>query len=81
MSSCCPSVCVCVLTEAFCELLIAVDFQLKSRPVRAPWRNAPLIRFLISALCILFACLYRMLPHLFFLHLFPTYLSLTNLFL
>jgi len=33
-----------------------------SSPVRALGRNAPLIRFFISALYILFACLYRMLP-------------------
>jgi len=44
-------------------------------PVRAPGRNAPLIRFLILVLCILFACLYCMLPsHLSFSPLFP-YLS------
>jgi len=42
--------------------------------VRAPGRNAPLIRFLISALYILFACLYRLLPHLSFFFTFP-YLS------
>ena len=43
---------------------------------RAPRRNAPLIPLLISALFILFACLYRMLPHLSFSFTFP-YLSLT----
>jgi len=44
-------------------------------PVRAPGRNAPLVRLSISALYILFACLYRMLPHLsLFTSLFP-YLS------
>ena len=43
-------------------------------PVRAPGRNAPLIRFLISAVYVLFACLYRVLSHLsFFLHFFFTY--------
>jgi len=43
--------------------------------MRAPRRNAPLIRFLISALYILFACLYRMLLRLsFILHFFFTYL-------
>ena len=31
-------------------------------PVRTPGHNAPLIRFLILALYVLFACLYRMLP-------------------
>ena len=31
-------------------------------PVRALRRNAPLIRFLISALCIFFACLYYVIP-------------------
>jgi len=36
------------------------------RPMLAPGRNAPLIRFLILALYILFACLCRMLPHLSF---------------
>jgi len=37
--------------------------------------NAPFIRFLILALYLLFACLYRMLPHLsFFLHFFLTFL-------
>ena len=41
--------------------------------MRAPRRNAPLIRFLTSALYILFACLYRMLLRLsFFLHFFFT---------
>ena len=41
-------------------------------PVQAPGCNAPLIRFFILALYILFACLYRMLPHLsFFSSLFP----------
>ena len=41
----------------------------------APTHNAPFIRFLISALYILFVCLYRMLLHLFFfLHFFLTYL-------
>ena len=34
--------------------------------MRAPGRNAPLIPFLISALYILFACLYRVLRHLSF---------------
>jgi len=44
-------------------------------PVRAPRCDAPLIRFLISALYTLFACLYRMLPHLScFPHFFLTYL-------
>ena len=43
--------------------------------VRAAVRNVPLIPVSISALCILFACLYRILPHLsFFSSLFP-YLS------
>ena len=43
--------------------------------VRAAVRNVPLIPVSISALCILFACLYRILPHLsFFLHFFLTYL-------
>jgi len=45
--------------------------------MRAPGRNAPLIRFFISALYIyiLFACLYRMLQHLSFsLHFLLTYL-------
>ena len=40
--------------------------------MRAPGHNAPLIRFLILALCMLFACLYHMLPHLSFLHFFLT---------
>jgi len=31
-------------------------------PVRALRRNEPLIRFLISALCIFFACLYYVIP-------------------
>ena len=44
-------------------------------PVRAPGRNAPLVRLSISALYILFGCLYRMLPHLpLLLHFFLTYL-------
>jgi len=44
-------------------------------PVWALRRNAPLIRFLMLALYILFACLYYMLSHLsFFLHFFLTYL-------
>ena len=44
-------------------------------PTRASGRNAPLIRFLISALYILFACLYRMLPTFpFFLQFLYTYL-------
>jgi len=44
-------------------------------PVRAAGLNAPLIRFFISALYKLFACLYHTLRHLpFFLHLFLTYL-------
>ena len=38
-------------------------------PVWAPGRNAPFIRFWISALY-KFACLYRMLPHLSFFHHF-----------
>jgi len=41
---------------------------------RAPGHNAPLSPFLISALFILFACLYCMVPHLSFFALFP-YLS------
>ena len=44
------------------------------RSVRAPGRNASLIRFLISALYISFACLYRLLPHLSFFNYFA-YLS------
>jgi len=41
--------------------------------MRAPGRNAPFIRFLISALYIV-CFLYRMLPHLScFLHFFLTY--------
>jgi len=40
----------------------------------APGHNAPLSPFLISALFILFACLYCMVPHLSFFALFP-YLS------
>jgi len=43
-------------------------------PVRAPARNAPLIRFLILVLNILFACLYCMLFYLSFFFNFP-YLS------
>ena len=44
-------------------------------PIRAPRCYVPLIRFLILALYILFACFYRMLPHLsFFLHFLFTYL-------
>ena len=35
--------------------------------MRAPGSNVPLMRFLILALCILFACLYHMLPDLSFL--------------
>jgi len=43
--------------------------------MRALWRNALLIRLLILALYILFACLYRMLPHIsFFSSLFPYFL-------
>jgi len=43
--------------------------------MQAVGRNAPLIRFLILVLYLLFAYLYRMLPHLsFFLHFFLTYL-------
>ena len=42
--------------------------------MRAPGRNAPLIRFLISVLYLLFVCLYRMLSHLSFFHFFLTYL-------
>ena len=42
-------------------------------PVLAPGRNAPSIQFLILVLYMLFACLYRMLPHLsFILHFFLT---------
>ena len=41
----------------------------------APGHNLPLIRFLISTMYILFACLYCMPPHLsFFLYCFLTYL-------
>jgi len=44
-------------------------------PMRALGHNATLIRSLISALYILFACLYPVLPHLsFFLHFFLIYL-------
>jgi len=44
--------------------------------VRAPGRNAPLIRFLISALYVLFACLYRTLPQLcFFSSVFRFFLT------
>jgi len=44
--------------------------------------NASLIQFSILALYILFACLYRMLPHLsFFFTFFLTHLPLTYLFL
>jgi len=50
-------------------------------PVLASRRNAPLIRFLISALYISFLCLYRMLPHLsFFVHFPSLFSSLTYLF-
>jgi len=47
-------------------------------PVWDPGLNAPLIQFLISALFILFACLYRMLPSplILFSSFFP-YLSFT----
>ena len=45
------------------------------RPVRAPGRNAPLVRFLIYALHILFACLYSMLPHLSFFFTFSLLIS------
>ena len=44
-------------------------------PVQAPGRNAPLIWFLISALYMLFACLYRMLPHFSFFFIFSPPLS------
>ena len=55
--------------------VVEFSFYTTECPVLAPGRNAPLIRFLISALCILFTCLYRMIPHLsFFLHFFLTYL-------
>ena len=50
-----------------------------SGPIRAPGHNVPLIRFLVLALYIyiLFACLYRIFPHLsFFLHFFLTHLLL-----
>ena len=48
--------------------------------VRATGRNAPLIRFVISALYILFAWLYRKLPHLFlFLRFFVTFIHLLPL--
>ena len=54
--------------------LFTLDYINRS-PVRSPGRNAPVIWFLILALCVLFACLYRMLPHSsFFLHVFFTYL-------
>ena len=43
-------------------------------PVQAPRRNALLMQFLISALYILFAYLYHMLPHFSFFHFFLTYL-------
>ena len=45
-----------------------------TRPKHAPGRNAPLIRFLILALYIFSACLYRMLTHVSFFHFFLTYL-------
>jgi len=51
-------------------------------PVWALGHNVPLIRFFISVLYILFACLYRMLPHVpFFLNFFLLISSLTYLFL
>ena len=51
-------------------------------PVRAPRRNAPLIRFLITALYCLLVIGYRMLPHLsFFLHFSLLIFSLTYLYL
>ena len=51
-------------------------------PVQAPRRNALLMQFLISALYILFAYLYHMLPHFSFFFTFSLLIcSLTHLFL
>jgi len=47
-------------------------------PMRAPGRNASLIWFLISALYMLFACLYRMLPLLSFFFTFSSLISSHN---
>ena len=47
-------------------------------PVWALGHNALLIQFFISALYILFACLYRMLPHVPFFLIFFTYFSFEN---
>ena len=64
------------VTSVLCTFLLAL-FYCIARPMQAPWLNVSLIRFFfISALYILFACLY---PHLslglsFFLHFFLTYL-------
>ena len=50
----------CVMTRG----KLFIPFCVIKHPVWPSGHNAPLIRFLISVLCILFACLYRMLPHL-----------------
>jgi len=63
-----PVVLVTVPSENTVSLPSAAYFNdcgiMAHRPMLAPGRNAPLIRFLILALYILFACLCRMLPHL-----------------
>ena len=52
-----------------------IDRTRGTNPVRSLGRNAPLIWLFDFGAIILFACLYRMLPHLsFFLHFFLTYL-------
>ena len=69
----------CLLTTNCCKV---INSQKQSSflahpvsPVWAPGRNASFVRFLISALYILFACLYHMFPHLsFYMHLSPPFL-------
>jgi len=46
--------------------------------MQAPGQNVPLIQFLILALYILFACLYRVLPHLSFFFTFPPFFYVEN---
>ena len=63
-----PGLFICRLSCGSCNIYV---ISMATSPMQASGHNAPLILFLILALYILFASLYRMLPQLsYFLHFF-----------
>jgi len=62
-------------TQLYAANIISICASIFAILLRAPGHDAPLIRFLISALYVLFACLYHMLPHLFFFLHFSLFIS------